>query len=90
VYQLRNEEVRQPENTRLCKLGLVGKGCYIKIKNKGYMKEVIEGMISKTLKEISTFEDIKANHDGDGRTFDLMLMMSKRQLKDLYTMLDLA
>ena len=54
------------------------------------MKEVIEGMISKTLKEISTFEDIKANHDGDGRTFDLMLMMSKRQLKDLYTMLDLA
>jgi len=54
------------------------------------MEEVIKGMISKVLIEINTYEDIKTNHDGDGRTFDLMIMMSKRQLTDLYTMLDLA
>ena len=54
------------------------------------MEEVIRGMISKVLMEISTYEDIKMNHDGDGRTFDLMIMMSKRQLQDLHQMLDLA
>mgnify|MGYP003680199551 FL=1 len=58
--------------------------------NKGYMKEVIEGMISKVLNEIKMVEDIKANRDVDGKIYDLMLMMSKRQLTDLYTMLDLA
>ena len=58
--------------------------------NKGYMKEVIEGMISKVLNEIKMIEDIKANRDVDGKIYDLMLMMSKRQLTDLYTMLDLA
>ena len=58
--------------------------------NKGYMKEVIEGMISKVLNEIKMIEDIKANRDVDGKTYDLMLMMSKRQLTDLYTMLDLV
>ena len=58
--------------------------------NKGYMKEVIEGMISKVLNEIKMVEDIKANRDVDGKIYDLMLMMSKRQLTDLYTMLDLV
>ena len=58
--------------------------------NKGYMKEVIEGMISKVLNEIKMIEDIKANRDVDGKIYDLMLMMSKRQLTDLYTMLDLV
>ena len=59
--------------------------------NKGYMKEVIEGMISKVLNEIKMVEDIKANRDVDVcKTYDLMLMMSKRQLTDLYTMLDLV
>ena len=54
------------------------------------MKEVIEGMISKVLNEIKMIEDIKANRDVDGKIYDLMLMMSKRQLTDLYTMLDLV
>jgi hypothetical protein len=54
------------------------------------MEEVIKGMISKVLIEINTYEDIKTKHDGDGRTYDLMIMMSKKQLTDLYTMLDLA
>ena len=54
------------------------------------MKEVIEGMISKVLNEIKMVEDIKANRDVDGKIYDLMLMMSKRQLTDLYTMLDLV
>ena len=58
--------------------------------NEGYMKEVIEGMISKVLNEIKMIEDIKANRDVDGKIYDLMLMMSKRQLTDLYTMLDLV
>jgi hypothetical protein len=55
------------------------------------MEEVIKGMISKVLIEINTYEDIKTKDMiDDGRTFDLMIMMSKRQLTDLYTMLDLA
>jgi len=54
------------------------------------MKEVIEGMILKVKKEINTFEDVKNNHDGDGRTFDLCIMMAKRQLNDLNALLSLA
>ena len=48
------------------------------------------GMIEKVMNEIDTYEDIKMRNNGDGHTYDLLIMMSKRQLKDLNVMLDLA
>tara|TARA_R110000751_G_scaffold28319_7_gene73937 strand:+ start:327 stop:503 length:177 start_codon:yes stop_codon:yes gene_type:complete len=55
------------------------------------MEEVIRGMIKKVMNEIDTYEYNKMNYnDGAGHTYDLLIMMSKRQLKDLNVMLDLA
>ena len=54
------------------------------------MEKVIMGMVEKVMNEIDTYEDIKMRNNGDGHTYDLLIMMSKRQLKDLNVMLDLA
>jgi hypothetical protein len=54
------------------------------------MVEVIKKMMVKVENEIVTFEEIKESYGGDARTYDLMIMMSKRQLQDLHQMLDLA